>query len=119
MRRAMLSAFLLLGLIGSALAQASFNPFQPETDTTVVTSASTTNANATLGCNSIGPFQVRVHNGAGATAFIRAGGSATTSSMPLPAGAIEVLTLPARTTTLGVILLSGTGNVYTTCGAGS
>jgi hypothetical protein len=107
-----------------ALALAPFvalaDAFKPIDNSTIAVSASTSNATGTFTVAPTGPdFQVRIYNSCSTTAFIRFGGAATTSNIPIPAGTIEVYTVPAFTTTVGVILASGSGcNVYSTLGRG-
>ena len=116
-RRQILLASLFSVLPSALYAQA----FTPKQDGTIAVSASTSNTNGTLSAppTSSAPSQFRVFNACAVTAFIRFGGSATTSNLPVPSGAVEVLSAPAGTTTVGVILASGSGcSVYFTTGAG-
>jgi hypothetical protein len=103
----------------AALGQA-FTPSLDGSVATVAVAASTTNATGSLGTvPSTGTFQVRVYNACTTTAFIDFDGVATTSNMPMPAGIVEVLTLAGGTSSVGVILASGSGcSVYFTVGRG-
>lgn len=99
--------------------------FHPIPDSTVSISASTTSANVALSKTPSDRFQVRVYNAGSATVFINRGSStvtATTSNMPVPAGAIEVITfnnLPTNPIThVAAITSSGTATVYFTTGDG-
>jgi hypothetical protein len=117
----MIRAFLALVLAVSAAAAfgQAFTPNLDGTVGTVAVAASTTNANGTLTPPAAGLFQVRVFNACSTTAFIKFGGTAATTDMPVPAGALEVLTVSAGTTSVGVILATGSGcNVYFTHGRG-
>lgn len=107
-----------------ALALAPFvsfaDAFKPIDNSTIAVSASTSNATGTFTAAPTGPdFQVRVYNSCSTTAFIRLGAAATTSNIPIPTTVVEVYTVPAFTTTVGVILASGSGcSVYFTLGRG-
>lgn len=115
-------AALALALLCAPLAALAGpnDAFAPTVDSTVAVAASTSNTNGTLiNAPSTGAFQVRVLNACSTTAFIRFGGSATTSNLPILTGSAEVFTVQPYTATVGVILASGSGcNVYFTTGAG-
>jgi len=87
---------------------------------TIAVAASTSNATGTFVNAPVGPeFQARVYNACTTTAFIRFNGVATTSNIPIPAGVVEVYTVAINSTSIGVILASGSGcNVYVTLGRG-
>ena len=94
--------------------------FAPVDRSTVTLSGSTTPTAVTaipLAPGS-GPYQVRVFNLAGAVAYVRLGGVASSADLPMPAGGVEVLTVQPGVTTISVVLASGTGNVYATLGSG-
>jgi hypothetical protein len=101
----------------------SEDPFRPILAKTVNVSGSTTSANVSLGL--VGGCQVRVHNSAGAAAFVTFGNSAVTASastdMPVPAGGVELFTVPnsaGDNLYAAAVLASGTGSVYFTPGVG-
>ena len=88
-------------------------PFLPGATTSVA--AGTSSGTAAV---DPGAAQVRLHNAGSATVFVVFGAVATTSDMPLPAGAIEVLSKPAGVTTVAAITASGTATLYVTSGVG-
>lgn len=72
-----------------------------------------------------GTRALRVHNSGSVVVFASfigtgATGSAATltDSMPLPAGGVEVFTIPVDCTGISLITASGTATVYTTVGEG-
>src|SRR5262249_25769950 len=113
-----------------------FSPFG--TDTTAV-SVSGSNASGALnlpgattdlsGASSgttrsarIGGVSVRVYNATATTVFIQFGNStvaATTSNMPIPAGAIETFQIGPGVTHIAGITSTGTGTLYATPGMGA
>lgn len=100
-------------------------PFHPVDNATAAISASTTTASAEVKKRPDGAYQIRIHNAASALAFYRIGDSAVeaaSSDVPLPAGAVEVVTVQNNDadpeTHVAAILASGTGSVYVTTGAG-
>jgi len=119
----MIRAFIAFALSVAASAAFGQNAFTPSlsdgTQVTIAVSASTSNANGTLTPPSSGVFQVRVYNTCSTIAFIKFGGTAATTDMPVPPGVVEVLTVAASVTSVGVILASGSGcTVYFTSGRG-
>lgn len=101
-------------------------PFHPIADSTVSISASTSSSRVALQKTpSTGEFHLRIHNAGAATIFFNRGGStidATTSNMPIPAGAVEVITInnaqKEPVTHVAAITASGTATVYFTVGWG-
>lgn len=103
--------------------------FQPTMGNTVSLSASSVSSRVLLGGQPSPAgqrFQVRIYNGGPDTAFIRFGDStvtAATMDVPVPSGAIEVmsLTVPDNVTTgayMAAITASGTATLYFTTGVG-
>lgn len=100
-------------------------PFAPASAGTSSISVTTTSARAAVKQQPTGAHQLRLFNAGTATVFWAFGDGtavATTGDMPLPAGAIEVLTLPnasnAPTTHVAAITASGTATLYMTTGQG-
>jgi len=101
----------------------SFSPLAGATVTLAVGAASSSVA---LAGPPSGSFQVRIHNAGSATAFVRFGGADVEASaggdLPVPAGAVEVLTLdnPARdpVTHAAAITVTGSATLYVTPGRG-
>lgn len=106
--------------------------FHPNGAATVSISATTASASVALvSVPDNGPFQVRIFNAGASTVFVSRGGSsaaatvpsgATAGSLPLPSGAVEVLTFDNTTahpaTYVAAITASGTATVYFTTGRG-
>jgi len=89
---------------------------------TVPVAATTSSASASL-ASGAAPMQVRMFNSGSTTAFVKFGPTgltAATTDYPLPANAIEVITIPASATTTFAAAIYGTGSgtVYFTPGAG-
>lgn len=103
-------------------------PFAPKSGSTVNISATTTSGTAALGMDVAGgEFQCRIHNAGSATAFVAfvtsSSGTATAAAhMPLPSGAVEVVTITnpsnAPITHAAAITGTGTATVYFTPGQG-
>jgi hypothetical protein len=98
-------------------------PFMPGDTRSISASTSSAATGSALAPAKSGPVQVRIHNAAASLAFVRfgpSGVSAAATDLPVPAGAVEVVTVPALdVATFGAaILSSGTGTVYLTAGAG-
>lgn len=107
-------------------------PFHPKATSTVSISATTASSNVALAKVPTGSFQVRVHNAGASTAFIARGtdstvaatvpSGATPGSMPVPAGAVEVLTFnspdAAPITHVAAITAGGAATIYFTVGEG-
>jgi hypothetical protein len=101
------------------------DPFHPVDDATTTIAASTASVRGAIKKRPTGEFQIRIHNAAAALAFYRIGDStvvATNTDIPLPAGALEVVTVMDSDATpethVAAILASGTGSIYITSGAG-
>ena len=101
-------------------------PFHPVVGSTVSISATTSSSAVALNSQpNIGRFHLRIFNAGSATVFITRGTStvaATTSSYPIPSGAIEVITInnadASPVTHVAAITASGTATVYFTVGWG-
>lgn len=97
-------------------------PFDPFPTSTVSISAS--GASQRVAFDSRGTrTQVRVYNAGSATVFIEFGDStvtaATTSGMPIPAGAVEVLSISGDAAPYVAVISTGvTGTIYFTPGDG-
>lgn len=72
--------------------------------------------------NAAGGQQVRICNLGTAPAWLAFGGSdveaTTAAGTPIPAGAVEVLTIPRTATHVAAIAAGATGKVYFTLGVG-
>lgn len=99
----------------------NINAFQPNDANTVNLATGTSTGNVAL------PTRVsnglRVYNSGTDTVFIKFGTSssvtaATTTSMPIPGGAVEILSCPPTYTHVAAITASGTPTVYFTTGDG-
>lgn len=102
----------------------SVEPFRPFPSGTVSIAATSTSGTASLGTASLpGNISVRIHNNStGSTIFVEFSGVAsvvaiTTTSMPIPPGAIEVVNID-QCSFAAAITASGTGTVYFTKGYG-
>lgn len=113
-----------LGVVLSLLslpALAIGEPFRIIVGSTISIAATTTAVSGTfVNAPTDNEFQVRVYNACTGVAFIRFGGTATTTqSAPIPSGVVEVFSVPAQTTFASAILASGsTCSVYMTLGSG-
>lgn len=98
-------------------------PFSTFGLATVNIAATTTAASVALNKrNDAESCQVEIYNAGSATVFIRKGDStvtATTSSRPLPAGAMVIDSVGSGVTHLSAITASGTATVYFTTGEGA
>jgi hypothetical protein len=99
--------------------------FLPVDNATVTVSASTTTARGEIKKRPTGSYQLRLFNGLSDTVFYKLGDStveATSADVPLPAGAVEVITVKNSDndpdTHVAVIAASGTGSVYASTGNG-
>jgi hypothetical protein len=96
-------------------------PFTP-LGATVNIAANTSTGNVALTTmNDLGGKDVRVYNAGAATVFVNFGIStvtAATTDMPVPAGAIEVITVGPAVTHAAAITSAGTATVYFTSGRG-
>ena len=98
----------------------SFEPMSAST----VNIAVSTSTQSVLIANFSGANQVRVMNDSSGTVWVAFGGSgvnaSATADIPIPAGAVEVLSAGSAASTLyaAAICPSGTGKVYFTPGAG-
>lgn len=100
-------------------------PFTPVDDATLAIVATTASASAAIKRQPTGAHQLRLYNAGSATVFWAAGGAgvtAETTDVPLPGGAIEVVTLSnataAAATHIAAITASGTATLYLTTGQG-
>jgi len=104
-------------------------PFSPIHGATIAIAASSAGSAAAAfpaGVLPGGAYQVRVHNAGASTAFVDFGAAdvvaGTGDDLPIPAGAVEVLTVVSteqnRVTHAAAITASGTATVYFTPGAG-
>lgn len=99
--------------------------FMPVDNATVTASVSAGSVAWAIKGRPSGPFQLRVHNGLSGVVFYRIGDAnvqATPADVPLPAGAVEVITLrnpDARPEThIAFIAPSGSGAAYASTGYG-
>lgn len=102
----------------------SVEPFRPVPNGTVSITAVSSNGTAALNTAIMpGMISCRIHNNStGTTAFVEFGGAATvaavtTTSIPIPPGAIEVMSID-QSTFVAAITSSGTATVYFTKGYG-
>ena len=100
-------------------------PFAPIDDATASISATTSSASAPIKQQPTGTHQVRLYNAGSATVFWAVGNGVATASatdVPLPAGAIEVITISnaaaAPATHICAITASGAATLYVTTGEG-
>jgi hypothetical protein len=99
--------------------------FMPVDNATVTASVSAASGAWGIKGRPSGTFQLRLHNALSGVVFYRIGDSsvqATTADLPLPAGAVEVITvrnLEARPDThIAFIAASGAGAAYASTGYG-
>lgn len=100
-------------------------PFTPADDATASIAASVSTASTAIKQQPTGAHQLRLFNAGSATVFWAAGNAAVTAALtdiPLPAGAIEVVTLPnataSPTTHVAAVTASGTATLYLSTGQG-
>jgi hypothetical protein len=100
-------------------------PFTPVDDATASIAVTTSSANAAIKQQPTGAHQVRLFNAGPTTVFWAAGPagvSAALTDVPLPSGAIEVVTLANATnnvnTHIAAIAASGAPTLYITTGQG-
>jgi hypothetical protein len=97
-------------------------PFRAYPDSTKKIAASATTARTALTTPPVGPTQVRVYNAGAVTAFVGFGGSSVvatlTTSIPLPAGGVEVYSTQENETYAAAITAADTADVYFTMGDG-
>ena len=100
-------------------------PFRPVPNGTVSISANgTASGTASLStANLPGNISLRIHNGGPATVFVEFGGAAsvtaiTTTSMPVPSGAIEVINVDQCSYAAAITSSGTTATVYFTQGFG-
>lgn len=101
-------------------------PFSPLDDATASITASTGGADrAAIKQQPTGSHQLRLYNAGAATVFWAAGNASVTAALtdiPLPAGALEVVTLANPTnnpaTHVAAVTSSGTAVLYVTTGQG-
>jgi hypothetical protein len=100
------------------MASGSIAAFSPEA--TVSVAAGTTSVSVALG--GTGP-SLLIYNGSSSTAFLSLGATtaltATTASLPVPAGSQILLGIGATVNAAAVVLPTGTGKVFLTRGSGS
>jgi hypothetical protein len=84
-----------------------------------------TNTTGSVALTAIGDqagMEVRLYNAGSATVFVNFGistvAATTTAGMPLPSGAIEVLTVGPGVTYVAALTASGTATLYATSGRG-
>lgn len=100
-------------------------PFTPVDDATASIAATTSSANAALKQQPTGGCQLRLYNAGASTVFWALGNAAVAAALtdiPLPSGAIEVVTLANGTsgpaTHIAAITQTGTATLYATTGQG-
>jgi hypothetical protein len=101
-------------------------PFTPVDDATASIAATTSGADrVAIKQQPTGTHQVRLFNAGAATVFWAAGNASVTAALtdvPLPSGAIEVITLANATsgaaTHVAAVTASGTATLYVTTGQG-
>ena len=98
----------------------AFSSFTPNADATVNLTAGVASTNVALPAAG---EQLRLYNAHTATVFYELGTSsastaATTTGVPLPAGAVEVISVGPQHTYLAAIAASGSGTLYATKGNG-
>jgi len=100
-------------------------PFTPVDDGTASIAVTTSSASAAIKQQPTGAHQIRLFNAGSATVFWAAGSagvSAAVTDIPLPSGAIEVVTLTntngGAATHVAAIAASGTATLYLTTGQG-
>ncbi|TAJ70707.1 MAG: hypothetical protein EPO51_16595 [Phenylobacterium sp.] len=99
--------------------------FMPVDNATVTVSVSTSSQPGAIKSRPTGAFQLRLHNSLAGLVFYRVGDSgvqATAADVPLPAGAVEVITVKNSDsrpdTHIAFIAASGAGAVYASTGNG-
>ena len=100
-------------------------PFWPIDNATAKVSVSSTSARGAIKSVPTGKFQLRLHNALSEAVFYALGDSsvtAATTDVPLPAGAVEVITVQNSDknplTHVAFISASGTGSAYASTGYG-
>jgi hypothetical protein len=100
-------------------------PFTPLDDATASIAATTASANAALKQQATGAHQLRLFNAGTTPVFWAVGAAGVTAALtdiPLPGGAIEVVTLANGTsggaTHIAAITQAGTATLYATTGQG-
>jgi len=100
-------------------------PFTPVDDATASIAVTTSSASAAIKQQPTGAHQLRLFNAGSATVFWATGNaaeSAAITDIPLPSGAVEVVTLANTTgsaaTHVAAIAASGTATLYVTTGQG-
>jgi hypothetical protein len=101
------------------------NAFMPVDSATVAVSVTTSSQLAAIKSRPTGAFQLRLHNALAGVVFYRVGDSnvqATSGDVPLPAGAVEVITVKNSDsrpdTHIAFIAGSGSGSAYASTGNG-
>jgi len=98
----------------------------PVDDATVTVSVSASSTpGVAIKSRPTGAFQLRLHNALAGVVFYRVGDStvqATSADVPLPAGAVEVITVKnndrRQDTHIAFVAASGTGSAYASTGVG-
>lgn len=94
-------------------------PFTPNSAGTVNLSASTSSGTVSLGAKG---DQLRLYNSGTVTVFYEVGAAGVSASastaVPLPSGAVEVISISEAHTTLAAITASSTATIYATRGNG-
>jgi hypothetical protein len=100
-------------------------PFHPIDDATVTVSVTSSTARGAIKKAPSGKFALRLHNALSEAVFYALGDAtveATTSDVPLPSGAVEVVTVENADrnpiTHVAFISASGTGSAYASTGYG-
>ncbi len=100
-------------------------PFAPVDDATASISVTTSSAAALIKGAPMGEYQLRIYNAGSSTAFYALGSSTVTAAVtdvPIPSGAIEVITItnPQQNpvTHIAAITASSTATLYVTTGNG-
>lgn len=101
------------------------NPFCPIDDATASVSVTTSSAASLIKADPEGSFQLRLYNAGTATVFYAVGGASVTAAVtdvPLPSGAIEVITVQnpqsSPVTHIAAITASSTATLYASTGFG-
>lgn len=102
-------------------------PFRPVFDATVKVVADTNSERVAVssGFPATGNYQIRLYNAGAGVVFVKPGIVTTDASaddLPVPPGAVEVITVSSTTTApithIAALTLSGTADLYITPGSG-
>jgi hypothetical protein len=97
------------------------HPFTPLGVTVAISVTTTTASGEITTMNDASGKDLRIYNAGSATAFLDFGSSgivATTADMPVPSGAVEVISVGPGVTHVAAITASGTATLYITAGRG-